>query len=622
LKSDENHSIADNDEKGSIAVLATSSSVETLREDYVKSSNIQSKQSNPRQVHYSHYTYVIPERVPLPSLVCASISCCKMLGLDPAEISNKKFVSAFSGNILLNGLDRPFSTVYGSHVYGKYNGQLGDGRVIHLGDVFGTNRYGQKQRYEIQLKGAGRTPYGRGFDGRAVLRSSIREYLASEAMYYLNVETTRALTVVRTGMDIRRPWYKEKSNEILKNNTRRGPDNVSYEPGAILCRVSPSFIRFGHIELFAEREEYEELLQIVNFAIYKEYPELQNLESVDEVPNHFINEFHNPTLYINFLRQVVRSSANLIADWMRVGYCQGNMNSDNVLVGGRTIDYGPFGFIEMYTHSLTQSLTHSLTHSLLLTHSLTHSPRYDPSYQPFTADTIERKYSFANQSIAMNVNIKIFGKCIGKLIYHYCNENRIDSSPYLDEIESLVTIEYQKYYASAYDLVKASKLGFKKFDLIDYPLWDELLSLLFKSRADYTIFFRQLTLAADSAHGEEAFLKLQEAFYTEEEGGSTSIDSNAFCKWLDSYIERIKEDDMNPLERKRIQNSNNPKFIPRNWLLMLAYEKAEKNDYTLIEEVYNILSHPYDDDLSDQFCQKTPKWAKNLAGVEFLNCSS
>lgn len=437
------------------------------------------------------------------------------------------------------------------------------------------------QRYEIQLKGAGRTPYGRGFDGRSVLRSSVREFIASEAMYHLRVPTTRALCVMGTGMKIRRPWYKDTNN-----TTRRSPDKVSYEPGAILCRISPSFIRFGQLELFAVRKEFTELLQLVNYAIYREYPEL--LFNMTELSDMYIKSFADPNIYVQFMRSITKSSAQLVADWLRIGYCQGNINSDNVLIGGRTIDYGPFGFMDVYDHY----------------------------YQPFTSDS-EKKYSFSNQSIAMNVNIKTLGQCICDLIDHYCKKNSVDSTQYVDAINKITGDEYQSYFDIAYNKVKASKLGFLKFEKVDNYLWDYLLTLLYNSQADYTIFFRQLAIAADCENSKEAFMTISTAFIDD-----SDVDINVWSAWLVRYMQRIKVDNIDRVKRKEMQNQANPKFIARNWMLLLAYEKAENKDYSLIEELHELLSHPYDeqsDEMTSKYYRTTPEKYRNMPGVSFLN---
>ena len=389
-------------------------------------------------------------------------------------------------------------------------------------------------------------------------------------------------------MDIRRPWYKENSKDVVKNTTRRGPDNVGYEKGAVVCRVSPSYIRFGQIELFAVREEYKEMLSLVNFAIYREYPELLNMKGTEEISMDYLNTFQDPTLYVKLIFQICNTSSHLVADWMRVGYTQGNMNSDNILIRFRTLDYGPFGFMETF----------------------------DPTYQPFTSDS-ERKYSFYNQSNAMNVNVKVLGQYIGKLIDYYCSKSGIDSKPYVDSIETIVTSGFHELFTYHYDKVRGSKLGFVKFDKNDYHVWDELLFLMQLSRADYTILFRQLSLAADCKSGKDAFLKIQSAF-----NDKINDNEDAWNNWLNNYIKRIKIECMNPIERKNKQNLSNPKFIPRQWMLMLAYEGANKQDFRLVKEIHELLSHPYDeqtDEMTMKYFTITPEWAKQMPGIEFMN---
>jgi len=567
-------------------------------ESIIVAEGIKKSQFIPRQVRESHYTFVLPESVPEPYYVCSSSSAAEMIGLDPIELKSTNFNLAFSGNKLLNGLDKPYCTVYGCHCYGSWFGQLGDGRAMALGEVCGTNIKGEKQRYELQLKGCGRSPYSRGFDGRAVLRSSIREFIVSEAMYFLNVSTTRALSVIGTSMKIRRPWYSEKSNDqINKDTRRRSPDVILFEPGAVLCRISPSFIRFSQIELFAVRKEYKQMIEIVNFSIYREYPEIfninKNLEEDEDILKELINETPHPSIIVRFMREVAKSTAYLVADWLRVGYIQGNMNSDNTLIGGRTLDYGPFGWMELY----------------------------DPYYQPFTSDN-DGKFAFISQPTAMNVNNQVLGVYMSDLIKYICSQANIESNPYLDEIKSITTTEFQKYFFTAYDDVRRKKLGFKVFSENDYTFWGQLEVLLAKSKIDFTIFFRQLSSAADCSDGADALLELQNAFYTKEEIGKTEIDVKEWVKWLDSYIQRIKTDNMDPEIRKNLQNMANPKFVPRNWMLMLAYEKAEKNDYKLLEEIQDLLRSPYDeqsDELTEKYYRRTPPWAIDLAGSTFMS---
>lgn len=573
------------------------------KDDYVPEQfklpkGINKNQVIPRQVKECHYTYVTPEPVPDPYHICTSSSCSEMIGLDPNELKSTSFALAFSGNKLLNGLNRPYATVYGCHCYGSWFGQLGDGRAHGIGEVIGTKANGEKQRYELQLKGCGRSPYSRGFDGRAVLRSSVREFIVSEAMYHLNVSTTRALSVIGTSQEIRRPWYAEKSeDEGKKDKRRRSPDVILFEPGAVLCRISPSFIRFSQLELFAVRKEYKQLIQITNFAIFREYPELlnldKNIEEDDDILKEYIDEPQHPSVYVKLMRAIAKSTAQLVADWLRVGYTQGNMNSDNTLVGGRTLDYGPFGWMETY----------------------------DPYYQPFTSDN-DGKFAFISQPTAMNVNNQVLGAYMSELVKYVCSQLNIEHQPFIDEIKAITTTEFQRFFFESYDDVRRRKLGFKKFTESDYNFWGELEVLMAKSKIDFNIFFRQLSVAADCQDGNDAFLDIQHAIYLENEGGLKSIDIKGWTAWLDTYVKRIKQDNMNIIQRKTLQNHANPKFVPRNWMMMQAYEKAEKKDYTLIEEIHELLRHPYDeqsDELTEKYYRRTPIWAQSMAGVAFMS---
>jgi uncharacterized protein YdiU (UPF0061 family) len=569
-----------------------------IPEQYRLAKGIPKTQVIPRQVKDCHYTYVIPEPVPSAYHVCTSSSCAEMIGLDPKELQTKSFIEAFSGNKLLPGLDKAYATVYGCHCYGSWFGQLGDGRAMGIGEVTATNKNGDKQRYELQLKGCGRSPYSRGFDGRAVLRSSVREFLVSEAMYSLNVSTTRALSVIGTGLEVRRPWYAEKSeNQIKKNTRRRSPDVILFEPGAVLCRIAPSFLRFSQLELFAIRKEHKRLVELANFAIFREYPELLNIdknqEEDDDILKEYIDEIHHPLVYVKLMRSIAKSTSKLVADWLRVGYIQGNMNSDNTLIGGRTIDYGPFGWMESY----------------------------DPYYQPFTSDG-DGKFAFIAQPTAMNVNNQVLGVHMCELVKYVCDELKIEAQPFIDEIKDITTKEFQKYFFDAYDDVRRRKLGFKSFTESDYTFWGELEVLLAKSKIDYTIFFRQLALAADCHDGDEALLEIQNAFYTEEEGGLKEIDVKGWTTWLNNYVKRIKKDNMNALERKVTMNQANPKYVPRNWMSMIAYESAEKGDYSKIEEIHTLLSKPYDEqseEMTEKYYRKAPSWALDLAGSTFMS---
>jgi uncharacterized protein YdiU (UPF0061 family) len=254
----------------------------------------------------AYYSRVCPSPVPDPYLVCYSPEALALLDLDASEMTRPELIETLAGNQLLPGMDA-IAALYAGHQFGHYVPQLGDGRAILLGEV--KNAAGEG--WEVQLKGAGRTPYSRGGDGRAVLRSSIREFLCSEAMHALGIPTTRALCIV--GSD--RPVYREDE-----------------ETAALVTRLAPSFVRFGSFEVFYYRNQVEPIRQLADYVIERYYPDLKNLADP----------------YPEFLRQVALRTAELMAQWQAVGFSHGVMNTDNMSILGLTLDYGPFGFLDAF----------------------------------------------------------------------------------------------------------------------------------------------------------------------------------------------------------------------------------------------------------------------------------
>ncbi|MCL5060986.1 MAG: YdiU family protein [Candidatus Thermoplasmatota archaeon] len=254
----------------------------------------------------AYYSRVCPTPVPNPYLVCHSPEALALLDLDAREITRPELIATLAGNRLLPGMDA-IAALYAGHQFGHYVPQLGDGRAILLGEVKNAAGIG----WEVQLKGAGRTPYSRGGDGRAVLRSSIREFLCSEAMHALGIPTTRALAIV--GSD--RPVYREDE-----------------ETAALVTRLAPSFVRFGSFEVFYYRNQIEPIRHLADYVIARYYPELKTLADP----------------YPKFLRQVAHSTAELMAQWQAVGFSHGVMNTDNMSILGLTLDYGPFGFLDAF----------------------------------------------------------------------------------------------------------------------------------------------------------------------------------------------------------------------------------------------------------------------------------
>ena len=270
----------------------------------------------PRQVEGAAFTRTRPTSVAGPRLLLASDEVATDLGLDPGALAEEPALSALAGNRVTDGMD-PFAMNYGGHQFGNWAGQLGDGRAIALGEVVDTAGIHQT----LQLKGAGPTPYSRRADGRAVLRSSIREFLCSEAMHHLGVPTTRALSLVTTGDAVVRDMFYD--------------GNAAPEPGAIVCRVAPSFVRLGTFELPTSRGDTDLLGTLVATTIRHSYPQLVGADGAV-----------GPGEIAAFVQTVVDRTARLMADWMRVGFVHGVMNTDNLSVLGVTIDYGPYGFLD------------------------------------------------------------------------------------------------------------------------------------------------------------------------------------------------------------------------------------------------------------------------------------
>ena len=266
---------------------------------------------------------MLTTKVAAPKTIAYSREVAALLDLDRAECESELFAQVFGGNQLLEGMD-PYAMCYGGHQFGNWAGQLGDGRAINLGEVL--NRKGE--HWTLQLKGAGPTPYSRTADGLAVLRSSIREFLCSEAMFHLGVPTTRALSLVSTGEQVMRDMFYD--------------GNPKFEPGAIVCRVAPSFVRFGNFQIFAARGDIENLKRLVDFTIVNDFPHLG-------APS--------PEVYASWFEEVCVRTCEMIVHWMRVGFVHGVMNTDNMSILGLTIDYGPYGWLEDYDPGWTPNTT-------------------------------------------------------------------------------------------------------------------------------------------------------------------------------------------------------------------------------------------------------------------------
>jgi serine/tyrosine/threonine adenylyltransferase len=509
--------------------------------------------NQPRQVLGACYSRVKPTRVAAPQLVAYSQETAKLLDISDETCRSSHFTKVFAGNRLLMSMD-PFAMCYGGHQFGHWAGQLGDGRAINLGEIINQ----RSERWVLQLKGAGPTPYRRAADGWAVLRSSIREFLCSEAMFHLGVPTTRALSLVLTGERVERDMFYDGHPKL--------------EPGAVVCRVAPSFVRFGNFEIFAARGETGVLKQLVEYSIRTDFPHLGPPA---------------PEVYPLWFEEVCRTTADLMVHWMRVGFVHGVMNTDNMSILGLTIDYGPYGWLE----------------------------DYDPNWTPNTTDAIGRRYCFGNQPQIALWNLAQLANAIYPLI------GKVE--PLEHALEG-----YRQRYQERWRIMMAQKLGLNRFEHgTDEALINELLSILPLIETDMTIFFRRLAMLDINAQNlkdmnDDALISpLKSAYYFPEQ--LTAGNRIRIGKWLRNYINRLSRDTTPVETRRKNMNAVNPKYVLRNYLAQVAIDKAEEGDFSMIDELLDLLRRPYDEQPGkEKFAQKRPEWARHRPGSSMLSCSS
>ena len=505
----------------------------------------------PRQV-MSAYSFVEPKKTAMPILIASSELVAQQIGLSEQQVNSVEFLQLFSGNSLLDNM-QPFAMCYGGHQFGHWAGQLGDGRAINLTEVL-TPSNGHKT---LQLKGAGPTPYSRTADGFAVLRSSVREFLCSEAMFHLGIATTRALSLSLTGDNVVRDMFYD--------------GHAKAEPGAVVCRVSSSFIRFGSFQLPSSRKDLSLLTQLVDYVIERDFPHLG-------VPS--------PEVYLAWFNEVCDRTCKLVVDWMRVGFVHGVMNTDNMSIIGETIDYGPYGWID----------------------------NFDLNWTPNTTDANGKRYRFGVQAEIAQWNLFQLANAIFPLIQNAAPlENALNN--------------FSKNYQQQWQTMMAAKLGIElPVDAFtegesteERSLFFDLENLLMMIETDMTIFYRRLAdLPDDKSHW---LTHLMECFYNESE--ITADYKSALINWLERYSQLRDSSDKNRTEISKAMNKVNPKYVLRNYLAQQAIELAEQQDYSLLKQLQKVLENPYDEQLEyEKFAVKRPEWAKNKAGCSLLSCSS
>jgi serine/tyrosine/threonine adenylyltransferase len=444
-----------------------------------------------------------------PRLIHANPFAAELLDIDPAVFGDPAFAEVVSGHRPLAGFS-PLAMVYSGHQFGVWAGQLGDGRALLIGQV--RNRKGEL--WDIQLKGAGKTPYSRFGDGRAVMRSTIREYLASEALAALGIPTSRALAIVATGETVMRE---------------------TPEPGAVLTRLARSHVRFGHFEHFFHRGQKDQVRQLADHVMAEYFPQIAAGD------------------YAAWFGEVVRRTAEMIAQWQAVGFAHGVMNTDNMSILGLTIDYGPYGFMDAY----------------------------DPQFICNHTDE-QGRYSFINQPMIAHWNLRALALTLSDLIA-------------TDVLLEKLT-DYEEHFGVKYRALMRAKLGLSREDEGDDKLIGSLLTLMARSRADYTLSFRNLG-------GEDAaWLALF---------GQDKAQAEA---WLSRYRARMEGEDASGLDLI------NPKYVLRNWVAETAIRAVEdEGDIATLDRIFNILRAPFEKhDGGEAFAAPPPP---NMCDLE-VSCSS
>lgn len=504
----------------------------------------------PRQVVGAHFSYVDPVQPKDPKIIVANEKVAKLLGIPKDELDKEDFSKIFSGAKKLTNT-HPYAMCYGGHQFGNWAGQLGDGRAINLFEVVNDDK-----RWQVQLKGAGRTPYSRSADGLAVLRSSIREYLMSEAMHNLRIPTTRALSLSLSG------------DRVMRDMMYDG--NAAYEPGAIVCRVAESFIRFGNFQILAARQDIDLLKQLTDYTITTFFPELGP---------------PSKQCYIEFYRKVMKQTVRMIIEWQRVGFVHGVMNTDNMSILGLSIDYGPYGWLD----------------------------NFDPDWTPNTTDAQNRRYRYAHQPYIGQWNLAQLGNAL---------------FPLIEDKDALISVlnEYQTEFEHLnLDMMRA-KLGLINEVAEDLELIQDLIDLLPLAEIDMTLFYRNLSKYLKSdviipTDGNELLLPIVESFYA---WGSLPKETlHRWTGWIHKYLIRLNQEESSDEVRQLKMNQVNPKYVLRNYMAQMAIDQAEKGDYSLIYELEQMLQKPYEDQPEyEKWFAKRPDWARDKIGCSALSCSS
>jgi len=506
------------------------------------------------------YSWVSPTPTKQAQVICCNQTLALQLGFTETSLNSEVFSALVSGNHK-EAYQNAYAMNYGGYQFGQWAGQLGDGRAINLGQYVTK----ENQTFTLQLKGAGKTPYSRRADGMAVLRSSIREYLCSEAMFHLGIPTTRALSLTLTG------------EQVIRDKLYDG--RSAYEPCAIVARVSPSFLRFGSIQLPAHRGDLTLLKQTVEYSITQDFPHiLSEQKTIDK------------TTYLRWFNEISERTAQLIVNWMRVGFVHGVLNTDNMSLIGETIDFGPYGWID----------------------------NFDLNWTPNTSDAAEKRYRFGQQAYIGQWNLFQLANAI---------------YPLIDEAQPLQDIlgHYNHLYQSHWLNMMREKIGVAivssddpAFNDTDLQLCKDLEALLSLIDTDMTLFYRALanvTTHMDCVDQLSIKRHFNDCFYD-----TTEVTPNYLTQlslWLNRYQHRLSLETQTDEQRKAKMDAINPCYILRNFQVQQAIELAEQGDYTRVITLAELIKTPYQQQNKfKQFEAKRPDWAKHQFGCSALSCSS
>jgi len=486
----------------------------------------------------AYYSIVPPTPLTQPALVAFNPAAAKLIDLDPAQAQRSEFVQVMAGNRALPG-GQAISMLYAGHQFGVYVPQLGDGRAILIAQV----RNARGELWELQLKGAGKTPYSRFGDGRAVLRSTIREYLCGEALHGLGVPTTRALCIVGSPDPVQRE---------------------TVETAAVLCRMAPSHLRFGNFEVFYYRGEHDKLAPLADHIIENYFPHLKESRAwpAPTGGETHVGAAHGRDLYRAWLTEVIERTARLMAQWQAFGFCHGVMNSDNMSILGLTLDYGPYGFMEAFDAHW------------ICNHSDDHG-RYAYDQQPGIAHW--------NCSRLLQATLPLLDEVPEKAL----------------EIAYAVLDHFGKAFVPKNLALWRAKLGLQDPRDDDPALVNGLLTVLHKSKADFTTVFR--ALAKPEAARDHV------------------LDVAAFDAWLADYRARLRSEQSDDAARAERMNQVNPKYVLRNHLAQAAIDKAQAGDFGEIETLRALLARPFDEQPGmEAYALPPPPGTQNVE----VSCSS